>query len=661
MCNLRVIFAVTEGHFDDLDTVRTRCDDAYWLDAEYGDDGVAPAEALSFLGRYLNSSRLDPNEIESSWANRRDVDWLPNACDRCLYRDECHDAFGQSPEGYGLYPLNAAAAGRFVQAISADRFDPRDVVREVINRFLLQSAADMQQHPSSFPSDQALVTFKHRSDPLPPVIAAELRNLYPGDYPKLENIFRYWSDDTSYTYVKQAALDSFGVTLRELDLDSLRALAGSRTPAAQTETPRTVKEPTYGIEYQLSEKWRKSFEELSNWTGRNVDLSARTTNDLRNLIYNTILDNLALDATPVHLGSGFTSRLPADRCIAIAGSVTKQSHDSAIVNVERDQSNAAALQGLILAYGLPDSRDPRLDNFRRLAAGRIEAWTDQVAANLTAPPSKQMIAYIEGLIIASIIVGLVKDVNSPLDLLNAIFQEIDQVTQNTLSRRRDWQDLQSQARELIQNVRPKLEAEFGESRGTRGGLRAVQADRVLPIIVSYMQEWRLDAADAISARIMKRTATVVDAEWAILSRQIETAQPLLDRRRSWDDQAGKVLEVVRLAHNAGRLGDTFAIEDLTTSAKLGSATALKSFFLAADLMSEVPQFQKKLITLSSELPVHVEIVHQFASRAASVMNRIESDLVVRQTTNVATDLETASDGVLAAADRFAASLKGLTQ
>ena len=67
MCNLRVIFAVTEGHFDDLDTVRTRCDDAYWLDAPYGEEGVDRDEALSFLGRYLNSSRLEPTDVEQSW------------------------------------------------------------------------------------------------------------------------------------------------------------------------------------------------------------------------------------------------------------------------------------------------------------------------------------------------------------------------------------------------------------------------------------------------------------------------------------------------------------------------------------------------------------------------------------------------------------------
>ena len=83
MCGLRMVFAVTEGHFDDLDTVRTRCDDAYWLDAPYGEDGVDEDEALSFVARYLNATRLDPDKIDAAWTGRDgNANWLPNACKR---------------------------------------------------------------------------------------------------------------------------------------------------------------------------------------------------------------------------------------------------------------------------------------------------------------------------------------------------------------------------------------------------------------------------------------------------------------------------------------------------------------------------------------------------------------------------------------------------
>ena len=135
LCGLRVLFAVTEHHFDELDTVRTRCDDAYRLDTAYGPDGVGQQEAMSFLGRYLNACRQDPAEVENLWADRQSDAWMPNACDTCDHQVHCHETFGGSEEGYGLYPYNPAAVNRFVESLSGERFDPREVVKELVNRF----------------------------------------------------------------------------------------------------------------------------------------------------------------------------------------------------------------------------------------------------------------------------------------------------------------------------------------------------------------------------------------------------------------------------------------------------------------------------------------------------------------------------------------------
>ena len=84
MCNLRLLFAVTEGHFDSLDTVRTRCEDAYWFDSEYGEGGVTTEDAVAFVGRYLNAARLAPERIEEDWQGRSgEKGWAANACTPC--------------------------------------------------------------------------------------------------------------------------------------------------------------------------------------------------------------------------------------------------------------------------------------------------------------------------------------------------------------------------------------------------------------------------------------------------------------------------------------------------------------------------------------------------------------------------------------------------
>lgn len=660
MCNLRVIFAVTEGHFDDLDTVRTRCDDAYWLDVPYGEGGVEREEALSFLGRYLNASRLPPDELEDSWAHRHGTDWLPNACVPCPYRDECHDTFGTSAEGYGLYPLNAAAAGRFVEALSGGRFDPRDVVRELINRFLLQGAADMRD--SAFPSDAALTPFDRNTEPLPPLLAAELRNLRPTDYERVINTLRYWSDEYGHTSIKDTTLVAFGIDPDGLDLDRLRTIGGGREPGPKSERTPGSPEPPSTLEARLQGRWRSHFAELAEWAGRSRDLSARATNDLRNLVHKTILANLELGPTPVHLGPEFSARrFRAEPHIGIAGTVTQQNLDAAMVVVERTEANAAGLQGLILAAEVDRSDFPQASYYRRLLASSIETWTAQVVERLTGTPPASVVSAVEGLVVASSVVGLTTQTRDAADFLDAMFRPLPEAAADALPRTEHWMSLTAQARAIMPRLRSTIEAEFGESRGTRGSVRAVQADRLLQVIDAFTTEWRLDSSDPAIAPLMRAVAPAVASEWAILSARVADAIKHVDRERSWSDQTGKVLDVLRVAHNAGRLRDSTALEVLCGLATRDVERVLRSFFDAADLVAKERTLPEKLIALAGVIPGDVAIVHTFSTRAASAIEGVETDLLERQAASGASDRASVATQVLEATSRFADLAKGLGQ
>ena len=213
LCGLRVLFAVTEHHFDELDTVRTRCDDAYRLDTPYDPDrvglehGVGLEEAMSFLGRYLNACRQDPVEVENLWSNRQGDEWMPNACDACDHQVHCHETFGRSEEGYGLYPYNPTAVNRFVESMSTERFDPREVVKALVNRFLIVAATDLQR--GGFPSDELLGPFNERSDPIEPLVQTQLKAKRPADFARVVNSMRYWSETPAN--VGDATLAAFGL------------------------------------------------------------------------------------------------------------------------------------------------------------------------------------------------------------------------------------------------------------------------------------------------------------------------------------------------------------------------------------------------------------------------------------------------------------------
>jgi hypothetical protein len=658
MCNLRVIFAVTEGHFDDLDTVRTRCDDAYWLDAQYGAGGVDQDEALSFLGRYLNSSRLPPDEVEQSWTDRHNTHWLRNACTTCPHRDTCHDTFGTSAEGYGLYPLNAMAAGRFVEALSADRFDPRDVVRELINRFLLQGAADMRQ--SGFPSDAALQTFDSDTEPLPPLLAAELRTLRPTDHERVINTLRYWSEGGSHTSIKQATLAAFGIDPGELELESLRALEGATHAETKVERDPGRTEPPITLEGRLQAKWRSHFAELTQWAGRNRDLSARATNDLRNLVHKTILGNLELGPIAVHTGPEFSSRrFRAEPHVGIGGTVTQQSLEAAMVVIDRTETHAAALQGLILAAELDTDDYPQATYYRRLLASSIEAWTEQVVERLTGSPPAPVVSAIEGLIVASAIAGVAEEMRGSAEVLDAMFRPPAEAASDGLPRTDRWTNLTAQARALIPKLRSTVEAEFGESRGARGSVRAVQADRLLPLIEAFTTDWRLESSEPSIAPLMRSVAPAVEEEWGVLTTRVTEAIDHVDRDRPWQDQTSKTLEVLRAAHNAGRLRDSMALDALSSLASIHPDRVLRSFFRAAELVAKDRSMSEKILALAGTAAGDAAIVHGFVTRAASAIDGVEKDLLERQAASGATDMESVAAQVLGATAKFANSAKEL--
>ena len=207
LCDLRVLFAITRGHFDSLDTVRTRCSDAYWLDSIYGHNGVEPAEAVSFLGRYLNACRLDSQKLESDWAERTEGTFPVNACNACAHHDTCHESFGASSEGYGLYPLNKVAVDRLISCLSTLRFDPRQVVKALIEKFFPLGALELNS--AIFPSEKLMADFNSNSIPVRAEVEERLRHEHGGEAEQLVTLLRYWSEDRET--IAPSTLAAFGI------------------------------------------------------------------------------------------------------------------------------------------------------------------------------------------------------------------------------------------------------------------------------------------------------------------------------------------------------------------------------------------------------------------------------------------------------------------
>ena len=659
LCALRVLFAVTEFHFAGLDTVRTRCDDAYRLDAAYGPDGVGPEEAMSFLGRYLNACRQGPVEIENLWANRQGDAWMPNACDACDYQVHCHETFGRSEEGYGLYPYNPAAVNRFVASLSSERFDPREVVRELVNRFLIVAATDLQR--GDFPSEELVGLFDERSEPLDPLVQSELKSKRPADFARIVNSMRYWSEAS--TVVGDATLMAFG-------LDAPGALKISPTRRSRVKDKSTPREASgrsrrvqavageAALASRLRSPWSGIFDELNSWAGNRRDLRATATNNLKQLVHKSILQNLDFSALPINLGADFDhqKRFDRERHLRIAGSVTDQRLGDPIVEIGQDADTAAALQGLILLAELPDTHDyPRADNYRRQAARYLEEWTLGVTARLEQSPEPATTQAITGLLVCAAVAGACEEASDPHGYLAALFGPTSSAVGPHRSQK--WQAVVETADATYRRLRPVVEAHFGEARGT-GGARAIRADQILTVIQGFTESWRFESTNSATDRFMRSVTPAVEGEWETLERLATGAAPLVDPSRSWSEQTKRVLELVEAAHRSGRLHDHDAAHDLRVLASSLDENAHRLLLRAADIVSADPPFIERLRVVASRLPDTVTTTSRFVTRAEQAMSGIAKDLDERRAGESEDEtLEDVASGVRVAVGRLAQAVE----
>jgi AAA domain len=204
LCPVRAVFAVTTGHFEDMDTVLSRVDAdggyRYSLDADFDSDSGPVAtldDALTLVGSYLNAARLGKAAIEN-WSRDHadDSSLAPNACNNCELIDDCHRGFGESRLGHGLYPFNRTAVARILQGQGATTFEPREMLKHVRDTLRDERPAIAK---GTFPT-QAW-TRKHNPSltPMAKTVLDGLREAHKTEAKaeQAEHLLMFWGGETS--------------------------------------------------------------------------------------------------------------------------------------------------------------------------------------------------------------------------------------------------------------------------------------------------------------------------------------------------------------------------------------------------------------------------------------------------------------------------------
>jgi hypothetical protein len=172
MAPLRVVFAVTDGPYDELgETVKTR------ITHRFAVNSASTVDQNAFVARYLNLVRVGRTDAEKAWAEAA-VDggeWLRNACDTredgnpCRFRDRCHAGFGTVDVPHlgqvGLYPYNEVALKRALKG-RGDNPTPRDVLDVCVIEELVEADTHISDgtYPHARVRERFDFTVQHAKD-----------------------------------------------------------------------------------------------------------------------------------------------------------------------------------------------------------------------------------------------------------------------------------------------------------------------------------------------------------------------------------------------------------------------------------------------------------------------------------------------------------------
>jgi len=346
LCVLRSAMAVTSGYYGGLEeTVKDRIDLTVDMDVEDVERERTTEEMARFSARYLNALRVTENKMrkwhESQITLGSDTLPVPNACDSCDNREQCHEAFSAS-DRISLYPFTPTAITHMYSLIPGESrsFNPRRLINEVLKNTLIRYSDDLKD--GAFPPSQMLDRFGGR---MPPVRQTELHDMVSADkFAQCRTLIELWGDPSDLYSIAPEIYVAFG-------LKPVEQRPGGKS---DKEKPKPVKQPIEVVEVeQLPLRLQKDLDELTQWSNGGY-LSQRLLNDMREKLYEHLSEFIDWDSEmfvkPFYAGSGKAFR---ESSINFERQDTTHSKPPIYLKLPVDDdftSTALALQGMLL-YG----------------------------------------------------------------------------------------------------------------------------------------------------------------------------------------------------------------------------------------------------------------------------------------------------------------------
>jgi len=569
---VRTMMAVTPGYYHESlpETFRRRSEATsplYEVDVDLA--GADPQELVDFVGRYLNAARVGKHTLEAASPT------IPNACDTCVYSASCHESFGVSTSGYGLYPYNQSAIIRAVSACAEKsqdgkgraNFNPRKVLSRAVRDVLNDNVAVIEDGAFPLPSFLAEESTAMSLPRLPLHIQEKIQADYSeSEAGRLETLLNFWGD-RGRKAIDAGILTAFShEPIHETVFDDESTDAGtdddhSSPGQGPSDIPRSVK---------------KKIEAIDDWAN-DKKMPPQLASELRIVVREALIARLDWFERVIKDPDvpTVTKAIPAGtRSVSIEGS-DEHLNVVPLVTVKRNARMAMMLRGLVyIGSGFPQLAGEALPRLDALVDGSIVEARERIVGVLAVDDAALTDAA-GSLLRGAAACGQLPAKPKDLDLINAVLWRNDSKGRIDASvRSPEWMD--AYEKYVVARDAPidRLLAGVGAAQGI-GAVHAIDVHRMTAIVRKAKEAVAADAMQVVPPWCEdadKKLKALVRASQT----QLDHWTALVDRTRAYLPQGVSYLETVDAILDATKIGQPYglvkvanlaALADLNTEAR----------------------------------------------------------------------------------------------
>ncbi|MEG3632172.1 protein DpdH [Micromonospora palythoicola] len=514
---VRTLMAVTTGYYRDLaKTVVSRVEAAtpyvYDLDAAFDSETKGAGHTMDFVGRYLNAARVGAENLDAAGvANNAPV---PNACADCQFRTSCHEAFGVSDSGHGLFPFNWPALRRAVMSTATEdaAFNPRRIIGRVI-RPVLEDAESLAT--GQFPSPRFREQFPLARDEraLSPAVKVDIADLDPVDHERRALLLEFWGDAPPEALNLEPGIhEAFAINplstapTAPTSSPQTRGAPAASDTATPGSTTSQVSQPTPAVDPR--NKWSRSLrtmvEDVAEWEAGRRPLLQNTALAIRRIVSAAVVNRCDW-STPLMAEPSADVKRSAwpvkSSVVSIEDADAEAQNAGAPIRFNRNAHNAMLFRHLLtLEQGVEDpGNTAALPRLARLA-DRHQGDLIQAVQRVRSADDEHLTAGLTASLLGASLAGRAWPGMSDAELMALAFDDGASWTlADAALRTARWVDSFEKHRVHRRALVAELRQLLGVAQGSSGAVRILDAGRAMPLVRQAAAHWAWEPGTAAAS------------------------------------------------------------------------------------------------------------------------------------------------------------------